>query len=40
VDVAGGRINEDAASLVHLARLGLASATEQSASSGADEVVD
>jgi selenophosphate synthetase-related protein len=40
VDVSGGRVHKDAASLVHLVLLGLAAATEQSASSSTNEVVD
>jgi hypothetical protein len=40
MDVAGGRINENTTSLVHLALLGLPLAGEQSASCGADEVID
>jgi hypothetical protein len=40
MDVARGGINENAAALVHLALLCLAFAGEQSASSGADEVID
>jgi hypothetical protein len=40
MDIPGGRINENTASLVHLALLGLAFAGEQAASSGADEVID
>jgi hypothetical protein len=40
MDVAGGGIDEDTTSLVHLALLGLSFAGEQSASSGADEVID
>jgi hypothetical protein len=40
MDVAGGRINKNTASLVHLALLGLPFAGEESASSGADEVID
>jgi hypothetical protein len=40
MDVARGRINENTASLVHLALLSLPLAGEQSASCGADEVID
>jgi hypothetical protein len=40
VDVARGGIDENTAALVHLALLGLPLAGEQSASCGADEVVD
>jgi hypothetical protein len=40
MDIPGGRINKNTASLVHLALLGLAFAGEQAASSGADEVID
>jgi hypothetical protein len=40
VKVAGGRINEDTASLVHLGLLGLAFAGEESASGRTDEVID
>jgi hypothetical protein len=40
MDVAGSRIDEDAAAFVHLVLLGLAFAGEQAASSGADEVID
>jgi hypothetical protein len=40
VNVAGGRIDKDTASLVHLALFGLPLATEQASSCGADEVID
>jgi hypothetical protein len=40
VDESGGRINENTASLVHLALLGLAFAGEQSALSRTDEVIN
>jgi hypothetical protein len=40
MDVPGGGIDKDAASFVHLALFCLAFAGEQSASSGADEVID
>jgi hypothetical protein len=40
MDIAGGGIDKDAASLVHLALLCFAFAREQTASSGADEVID
>jgi hypothetical protein len=40
MDVAGGGINENTASLVHLALLGLAFTSEQSASSCTNEVID
>jgi hypothetical protein len=40
MDVPRGGIDKDAAPFVHLALLGLAFAAEQSAASGADEVID
>jgi hypothetical protein len=40
MDVAGGRINENTASLVHLGLFGLAFAGEQTASSRTNEVID
>jgi hypothetical protein len=40
MDIAGGGINENTASLVYLALFGLAFATEQTASSGTNEVID
>jgi hypothetical protein len=40
VDVAGGGVHKDAAAFVHLVLLCFAAAAEQSASSGADEVID